>query len=208
MDKPNKDKIVLQDTQVWHKIKTETFNRNSIWYTNRPISLRTQWDNKYLDFVAVSWSVNVLWDATPWINYTWDTTKIIPFSSILDSWWKYPREFTSDWGLIIPADWTYILDLTLIFAMISNTDSKTAADIRAEYWNVALLSFVSQAASDWATKDFVYYETKRFDLTVDCANFWFSWNLWKWMVLYCHAAHRWDWITFPVINTLYVTKIS
>lgn len=202
------EKIQIQDSQIEFINKKPVFDRNSLWYTNRPISVRTQWDNRYLDFVAVSWSDNVLWDSTPWISYSWETTQIIPFTSILDSSWKYPRNFTADWWLIIPTDWTYVVNMTIIYAMISNTDWKTAADIRAEYWNVALLSFISQAQNDWATKNFVYYETKRFDLTVDCANFWFSWNLAKWVVLYCHAAHRWNWITFPVINTLYVTKIS
>ncbi len=200
-----KDEVVLQKVQQQN---VDLPSASIPWFNTRPLNQRTQVNNVYLDFWFIYWYTNITWTAVGAGTYTAENTDIIPLSIIWDSSWKYPRKITADWWLIIPATWTYAINVSTTFNMPVNTNSKTTADIVAQFGNVALLSFISQADYDWWTKSFVYYESKRFDLTVDNSNYWFTWNLQKWWVLYLQAAHKRDWITFQIISWIYITKIS
>lgn len=80
------------------KVEQPVFDRNSMWYTDRPINQRTQVRNTYLDWVVATQSSQTIDDVTltDIIWYTFTKT------------WNYAFENTD--SIKIPVNWTYIIN--------------------------------------------------------------------------------------------------
>lgn len=167
----------------------------------------------YLPEAGYSGAKNILW-TSPWVSsYTPSTTEILPISSVAGVIWNYQWEISPTWWVIIPEDWTYMVTARWIFQPISNDitvippATKSSVTI-AQFWQVALLWFISYATSETGTKQFVWYSSKRFDLWNDVMDTTFSSDFKKWEVLWLQVAHKWDWVTFPVNWVVLITKLS
>jgi hypothetical protein len=95
---PNiQEKTKYQETQKQVEQSYKQFDRNSIWYSDRPISARTQVANRYLDWV-VAYNASIEIPDSTQTNITWYTytkTGRYDFNA-----WNTDR-------IIIPQDWTY-----------------------------------------------------------------------------------------------------
>jgi hypothetical protein len=89
----------IQQTQQPLEIKERTFDRQSMWYTDRPIDARTQTRNRYLD--------SVQFGAVKEIS-VWDTTKIDDLVDFRTKYSKYKWDWIPDW-IMIPEGWTYLI---------------------------------------------------------------------------------------------------
>lgn len=198
------NKIELQQMQQPMQIQTPVFDRQSIWYTNRPIDWRTQTRNRYLDYTAVSWLANIegkaVWSA---IDFN-----ILPLDTVLEKTGNLKFNFTASWWLEIPVDWSYIMSFINVFLIVSNTSWKTASDIIAQYWLSSLIPSVTFAEYEWWPRSPLYYDALPFYSDVAVRNVTFNIKATKWTVIYVCADHRWNWVTFPVNWWIYITKIS
>jgi hypothetical protein len=102
--------IELQTVQQPLVQDAKVFDRNSIWYTNRPISTRTQTDNRYLDWVI------------------WLDTKTIPDLSetLIDGYsFSTTGKYNFDWAngkIIIPINWTYMVQVAIDWNVVDPWD--------------------------------------------------------------------------------------
>ncbi len=87
--------IPLQATQIPIVVDEQQFNRQSMWYTDRPIDARTQTRNRYLDSVKLTKKQTVASGA--FYNPTRTKTTLS---------WNLSWEL--DWMyVIVPENWTY-----------------------------------------------------------------------------------------------------
>lgn len=111
MIKNPKDTMKILPIQEEYKQEYKSFDRDSIWYTDRPINARTQTYNRYLD-----WCKAVVTQSIP----TFTSTKITWYSFNITGNYKF--DSVSD-AITIPTDWTYNITINYKYAWSTTLDT-------------------------------------------------------------------------------------
>lgn len=188
-----KDAAPLLPMQQPIEWETKTFNRFSMWYTDRPINARVQTYNRYLDWCTIWWDADIT--ATPiWVDpFTTQvnlskTNIYVPFEKN----GSYPRD-TSDWYLVIPTDWTYLVTWLTQF---DNADLTIA-------W------IFTQLYYDWYMWTWPLYQSWKYRLlSSDIISFTITQNFKRWDKITFKAWHAAELLTMKTIVYLTVAKIS
>lgn len=135
--------------------------------------------------------------------------------------WKLNWETTPDWWIIIPADWNYIVSVLMSFYLSLNTSSLTPSIWTEELtisWttfdaidnNNKIIMSAANIEKYWDTPtDWLYLIESNISFSTNTtSSYTFNSKFKKWNVLYLMADHRRDWISYVIVWTYYITKIS
>ena len=92
----------IQKVQIWMDIPKQEFNRQSMWFTDRPIDFRRQVRNWYLDSVTIK-VTSTTWSSNQFIILSLDLTKT---GRLL---WETFLHLSTYWAIYIPWPWTYLI---------------------------------------------------------------------------------------------------
>lgn len=142
----------LQQVQQPVKQDIKSFDRNSIWYTNRPISSKTQTDNRYLDSSIFDWQKSIsVWSTSVLDeNYSYSNMSKYSFEKIEHDWF------------VIPVNWTYTITASYFVWWFEAPTSWIVITYLSHYEWISLINTVSSPIpfeacdGNWWTLTYTY----------------------------------------------------